>query len=298
MKKWLLISGAIAIVGVIYLFIPSKITISTETIGHRNISAADRCFQNISQWDKWWPKSTGCDYRVTGVFYSDVRVSMQCADNSKWNGDIRITPLNGDSTLISWECGSAGNDLFKRIKLSRHKKEIRQNMEAILSSFKTYIEDARNIYGVDFYRTMSNDFTLVTMTFLTTTYPTTAGIYLKIDSLRKYIISQGAKQMNPPMLNVSKISDTKYNTTIAISVNKRLAGNNRISIKNFVPWKMLEGEVHGGVYTVEKAFEGMQKYKIDYNISIMALPFQSLITDRRQEQDTTKWVTKICAPIS
>jgi hypothetical protein len=85
---------------------------------------------------------------------------------------------------------------------------------------------------------------------------------------------------------------------IAIPVNRRLKGTARILPREFVPWKMIEGDVYGGVYTVEKAFGLMQQYRTDNNLSIMALPYQTMITDRRREPDTTKWVTRICAPIS
>jgi hypothetical protein len=288
MKKWLLISGAIAVLILLYLLIPRTVTFSTTMTGHRGIAAADRCFMDTSKWAQWWPKASGHSYQITQVLYNDMRVSIRCADGSSLNGAIRLAPMNGDSVLIGWEgSGSAG-----------HVKEAQKNIEAILGSFKTFIEDAKNIYGVDFYRTMSDDFSLVTITTFAPAYPATAEVYSKIDSLRAYIGSQGAKEMNPPMLNVSRLGDTSYRIMVAISVDRKLTGKGRIIPKGFVPWKMLEGEVHGGVYTVERAFVQMQQYKADYNISIMALPFQSLITDRRQQQDTTKWVTKVCAPIS
>lgn len=297
MKKWLLILGAVAIVGSVYGLIFAKRTFSTTIVVHCNMSAADRCFQNVSKWGEWWPHN-GCAYNITGVFYNDVQLSVQCAGDSQLNGNIRIAPLNGDSILISWEGGLSTGNPFKKIMMLGRTREIRQRMDAILQSFRSFIEDPKNIYGVKFYRTLSTDSTLVTMTSLTNTYPTTAEVYSRIDSLKKYIISQGGEEISPPMLNVTEISDRQFQTRVAISVNKRLAGNKRISVRTFVPWRMLEGEVHGGNYTVEKAFEQMGKYKVDYNCTIMALPYQSLITDRSKEQDTTKWVTKICAPIS
>jgi hypothetical protein len=298
MKKWLLIPVLVVITGIFYLLIPVKSTISRTIIAHCGMSAADRGFLNISKWDAWWP-GNGCTYKITGVFYNDVQLSIQCTDGRQLNGNIRIAPIGGDSILISWVGSlSAGNNPYKRMMMFRQTGDIQKNMDVILGSFKSFIEDARNIYGVRFYRTMSNDSTLVTLTTITDAYPSTTEIYRKIDSLKKYIISQGGEEINPPMLNVSKTTETEYKTIVAISVNKRLKGNDRISVRNFVPWKMLEGEVHGGVYSVERAFEQMHKYKTDYNCTIMALPFQSLITDRSKEQDTTKWITKICAPIS
>ena len=172
-------------------------------------------------------------------------------------------------------------------------------MDIVLHSFKSFIEDIKNIYGFTFFRTMSKDSTLATMSFVSRSYPATGEIYARYDSLRQYISSQKANVISPPMLNVTNIGDTVFNTMVALSVDRRLKGNGRIVPKGFVPYKMMEGEVKGGgVHTIEKAFEQMQKYKLDYNTTIMAMPFQSLITDRRQEPDTTRWVTLVCAPIS
>jgi hypothetical protein len=41
----------------------------------------------------------------------------------------------------------------------------------------------------------------------------------------------------------------------------------------------------------------MKNYISDYQRTVMAIPFQSLVTDRRKEADTTKWLTKLYFPI-
>jgi hypothetical protein len=290
MKKWLLISGGIALLLVVYLFLLSRRVIVIKLYSPCVLAAADRCFPDTAQWAARWPQNDGCTYTITGVFYNDLRVAIRCADGVQVNGDIRLAPLNLDSILISWDC--------KVPVLFTHREEIRHNMEAVLLSFKSFIDDDKNIYGSHFYRAMSKVSTLVSIISVSATYPTTAEVYQKIDSLRQYMSSQGAAAIDSPWLNVTKLQDGTFRTTVAIPGNKRLASHGRIANQNFVPWRMLEGEVHGGVYTVEKAFDQLQKFKTDHGMTIMALPFQSLITDRRKEQDTTKWVTVVCAAIS
>jgi hypothetical protein len=56
-------------------------------------------------------------------------------------------------------------------------------------------------------------------------------------------------------------------------------------------------EVRGGDYTVNQALEHLQEYMNDYQRATMAIPFQSWVTDRSAEKDTTKWVTKIYYPV-
>jgi hypothetical protein len=65
-----------------------------------------------------------------------------------------------------------------------------------------------------------------------------------------------------------------------------------------VPMKdrFLKTEVVGGPFTIESAHTAIEKYMNDRFLSAPAIPFELLITDRRQEPDTTKWKTTIFHP--
>ena len=288
MKKWLLIAGAIAIAGVVYSLIPSKRTLSSSVIGLRTMAAVARNFKDTSKWDDWWPASAGYSFAISRLSYGDARVVVRWAGDHQIEGNLRIAPLNGDSVLINWE-GEVP---------SRDEKAGKQAVDTILGAFKGYVEDPARLYGVKFFRTMTSDSTLVAIIYPSPVYPGVQEVYQKIDSLRQYIALQGAKEINAPMLNVTQLGASGYSVSVAISVNRTLPGRGNIVPKRFVPWKMLEGEVHGGIYSVERAFREMWNFKADYNLQIMAMPYQSMITDRRQESDTLKWVTIVCAPIS
>ena len=56
-------------------------------------------------------------------------------------------------------------------------------------------------------------------------------------------------------------------------------------------------EVRGDQQTINEAIKQIEKYITDYQRSIIAIPFQSLITDRSKESDSTKWITKIYYPV-
>jgi hypothetical protein len=313
MKYWGLILIAVALLCCVYIFIPQQLILSKVIIGNCNINTANRCFSDTSKWAKWFPKDNDSSdksyaagtgfiynrfsYKITALLYNDVQVQMQYGD-SLASSDFRIASLNKDSILIGWQCTiRTSNNPFRKVMQYQQAKHLKKNIDDILAAYKSYIEVTKNIYGADFHQTMSKDSTLVTMNSFTTNYPTTGQIYQLIDSLKSYVASEGAKEINYPMLNVSK-SDKQFKTMVAISVDRELRGTSRIVIKRFVPWKMLEGQITGGVYSVDKAFEQLYKYRDDHLNSIMAIPFQSLITDRRKEPDTAKWITKICAPIS
>lgn len=286
MKKWLLGVGAIVMAGVIYFLIPRSL--SDSVIGIRTIAAVNRCLSDTGRWAEWWPRNAGYTYHISKLSYSDAHVTIGWGGGHELTGNLRIAPLNGDSVLIDWE-GAVS---------LMNKLPAREAVDTVLRSLKAYVEDANRLYGVNFYRTMSDDSTLVVIIFSSRVYPGMDVVYKKIDSLRNYVAAQGAREINPPMLNVTPLEDSTYRTTVAISVNRPLPGKGTIVPKRFVPWKMLEGQVRGGMYTVEKALRQMQNFKRDYNLQIMAIPYQWMITDRRQEPDTAKWVTIVCAPIS
>lgn len=282
MKKWLLIFSFILLAATLY-FLYSGRPAARQVVGiHSSITAANRCFLDTSAWAGWWPKAAG--YRIEGVFYNEVRFLFGSGRRPDVPVRLRIAQVAQDSVIFGWE-----GDLSRKDQVE---------MDSVLGAFRAYVLDNRNIYGVPFHRTMSNDSTLVTITRVEEGYPATDYIYARIDSLREYARANGARVINYPMLNVSQVEGGQYRVMIALSLDKTLPGNERIAIKRFVPWKMIEGEVRGGVSDVRRAMRQLYHFRDDNRLSIMALPFESLVTDRRQERDSTQWITKVCAPIS
>jgi hypothetical protein len=206
--------------------------------------------------------------------------------------------LNIDSVVIIWNCVlPTGFNPVTRILKYNEAEHIKNNMSEILSSLRLFLDDKKNIYGINLHVIMSKDSTMVLTKRISSTYPGTKEIYDLIGSLKKYIASQKAKEENFPMLHVKKLEDATFETMVAIPVNKELPGNGQISFSRFVPWKVLTAEVTGGEKTVEEALHQMKVFISDYQKTAMAIPFQSLVTDRSKEPDTTKWITNIYTPV-
>ena len=86
---------------------------------------------------------------------------------------------------------------------------------------------------------------------------------------------------------------------VAIPIDKAISGYG-----TFIPKRMpiikdntLLIEVHGGYLTIQKAYAELLNYMQDHHYSSPAIPFELLVTDRSKETDTTKWITRIYAPI-
>jgi len=85
--------------------------------------------------------------------------------------------------------------------------------------------------------------------------------------------------------------------SLAIPVSGVIGGKGDISFTRLVPGRYLITDVKGGPATVDRALGALKDYIRDHQRTVMAIPFQSLITNRMQEPDSSKWVTKIYYPV-
>ena len=60
---------------------------------------------------------------------------------------------------------------------------------------------------------------------------------------------------------------------------------------------ILVTEVKGGKAEINKAYKQIMNYMADHSRTPPAIPFESLVTDRRNEPDSNKWITRIYYPV-
>ena len=119
-----------------------------------------------------------------------------------------------------------------------------------------------------------------------------------ISDLKGYIRTQQAMETGFPMLNVTTSDSIHYLTRVALPVNRELPTAGDIVYKRMLGrGNILVTEVKGGPGRIKEAFGQMKIYMEDYQRSGVAIPFQSIITDRSKEPDTSKWVTKVYFPV-
>src|SRR5262249_24852528 len=128
-------------------------------------------------------------------------------------------------------------------------------------------------------------------------YPGNAEVYGLIDGVRKRISEAGAGVTGYPMVNISGGEDTGYKVRVAVPTDRNIEGSGRFYFMRLIPGNYLVTEVTGGPEVVNKALEGMREYISDYQRTVMAIPFQSMVTDREVEKDSAKWKTRIYYPI-
>jgi len=308
MKKWitaLLVVLIIAVV-IIYSFIPGKIQIVDFIPVKCPEVAAVRVLNDTAKWKKWWAKDGRSDsleynnyrYYLSKIMYNAYDVA-QINNTDTINSQMVLIRVNSDSLLLRWEAIiNTGFNPFGRIAQYRKASHLKHNMHILLDSLDSYLQKSENIYDFHITITTLKDTTFISKKITGNTYPSTETIYRLVKDLKDYNATSGAKETNYPIMNIRR-TDSGYTTMIAIAVDRELDGN-----KTFIPKRMpiikdntLLIEVHGGVLSVQKAFHELSNYMQDHHYGAPALPFESLVTDRSKEADTTKWVTRIYAPI-
>lgn len=312
MKIWLIIVLTILLflIGSIYVFIPNNISINHSLFIKVNREGIYRNMIIEKNWSKWWPGNISYTNMKQNLFYNNSLYSIDkktfvsllisiTHGSLKANTSFDLIAKNIDSVNLTWEgTVPTSEQPFKRLQIYLKAKQINNDIKTILKKIQDFFSKTENVYGYNIRHELVTDSILVSTYGISKNYPSTNLIYGLIDQLKIYTASRSAKETGFPMLNINTKDSINYLTRVAIPVNKKLPSSGNISYK----WMLGGGnilvmDVKGGPSSIKNAFNQMENYVNDYQKVAPAIPFQSLITDRRQEPDTSKWVTRIYYPV-
>jgi hypothetical protein len=318
MKKWLIYLLALVVVVLFslpYLLIPSDLKVSAFRKAERSIAGTFRSLSKPGDWVKWWPGTIGdggpscsdfrsctfafhgSSYVVSGLYYNALAITIQ-KGNGQFKSQINLVSIEGDTTYLHWEYAiQTGLNPFVRIQRYREALREKANMDSILEHVKNFLGVIANVYGHDIKLIMPKDTTLIVINLKTPAFPTTEDIYRSIHSLREYAVANQARENNFPMLQPNKNTPGAFETFVALSINKALPGKGIILQRRYVPWKDLMLEVTGGDSTIARARMDLDNYILDNQVQVMSRTFESLVTDRSLEKDSSKWVTRLICSI-
>jgi hypothetical protein len=314
MRKWILtaIFSFVILIGCIYVFIPPDIEISKIDNLNCSLAGAYRNISNENKWAAWWPdfntnllppgsdspfKYRNIHYSIVEKLRNEIVVQMD-NEQFKLHSNIRLISKGNDSVIIQWHCSlPSGRNPLNKIKRYFEAVNIKDNMKYIFQNLRTFLENPENVYGISISETSTWDTCLLATKYSYSNYPTTDEIYSAVSSLKTFAFEHGLFINGNPMLNVNKLNDHTFQTMIAVPVDRDLSATGTIYSKRMVPGRFMVADVKGGIHTVNNAIEQLQLYFEDYHKTSMAIPFQSLVTDRNTEPDTLKWMTRIYAPV-
>ena len=260
-----------------------------------------RCFADEKKWGQWWPGTSGDNPKGLPVFsYNNILYTLEDKTTNSFvitissGGQSFKTNLNfirtaPDSIIISW-----GGTFRRPLK----QEALEKDLTFILDCIEQFYSNEENIYGMEIRQEKVVDSLLISTYKILNHPPSAADIYTMIDELKEYARINRAEQTGYPMLNVLTKDSMEYLTRLAIPVNRKLPNKGNISYK----WMLGGGnilitEVRGGPFQIRKAFHEMENYVNDHRRVAPAIPFESLVTDRRQQKDTTLWITRVYYPV-
>ena len=305
MKKIVLglVLSMVFLLAAIYLFIPGRLKMEAAISLNVAMPGVSRTLANENNWKKWWPGETPFNYNkqtyaVRGHIFNAFDIDIY-SDKDTINSRMNLVLIKADTMKIGWNAEqSAGNNPFKRFAQYRQAKATEKNMNAILQSMKTFLQKTENVYGFDVKETLVKDSVLISTRRTFDHYPNAQEVDAMIQSLKKYIVQHNAVEKNSPMLNVLKFNNSHYEVMTAIPVDKALPETNGFAPKFLLKGgHILEAQVQGGPYTIEKSLREFENYRADYKFTSPAIPYQLLVTDRVSETDTTKWITRLYYPV-
>lgn len=289
----------------IYFFIPS--TIKLEAARKVNISseALQRMLNDSSEIKKWWPKEgssentnfyNGYSYKWTVAGLKTLELSVE-KGSQKYAGELFIGTINSDSSLLTIRTVTSSLNPFKRVSTFLGASSLQKDFNLILEKIDSYYSIEKNTYGIVLKRSTVTDSSFIATSGISSQYPTISFVYSMIDKLTAYVKANNALQTAPPMLNVLHQSDG-YLVRVALPVNRRLPDTKEFFYK-WMPGggNMLIADIQGGTYKTTNAMYQMGLYADDHKLTSPAIPYESLIIDRRQQPDSNQWLTRIYYPI-
>jgi len=308
MRRWLLLVflALTVTVVIIYACISFNQKFAFAAVANCTQSAAARLIVSKDNWKRWWPGQQANDsfYRYKGLNFKIDKILLygfeatifRNKDSAK--GLLTVVPAGNDSARFEF----AGRYVYSSNPVTRVLQcfrfaTIRNNVENFVSDTRTYFNNQQNVYGFNVVEGKVRDSSMISTKETFNHYPDVKEVYDMIDGLRQFVKEKGGEQVDSPMLNVYADNPGRYQVMVAIPTKSDLPSEGGFQLKKMVLGNILVAEVKGGPATVRLGEENLQNYVDDYHKISPAIPYQSLVTNRMAESDTTKWVTKLYYPV-
>lgn len=305
--KWLIGSVLILIVLIFTLiFSLANTNPMVSIVVNCKNSSTSRYLSNSARWKLWWPKSQvennggifhfrGDEYKLVSTFRNGSNLIVN-PDTHPIPTHIRAFYKSVDSTLIQWTFSDMEKEgLFGRMINHYKRNRIQKEMTILLDSLKAFMNNPDKVYRFHIEQIPPIDTLMITTKRDFSHNPTTTDVYSTINYLRLHLNKARIKETGAPMMNVNADSGF-YKLMVAIPIEKPFRNSGDIEVKRMVPSKFVCVDVVGGPKTLEIARQEAKLYMTDFEKVQMAIPFESLVTDRLEIPDTAKWKTRIYYP--
>ena len=289
------------------IIIPNPLAIAAVVKIQSPISTVDNFTTNAINWQRWWPGTYqnniytyhSKQYRLGYTKAFGATVLVQEANDS-FISQLNVLPAADTSIAVEWTTSlPASLNPFTRIQQYNRAVGIKKDLQTLLDSLAGFGSSLKRFYGIDIQAVRFTNPYMITTIAAFTHYPTVNEMYTTLQVLRNYARDKLTPVADSPMVNIERTINNRFWLRAALPVTSELPAYASASIQSnkMVLGNSLVATVTGGRYRVEEAMEQMQQYISDKQLTVPAIPFQLLITNRQQQPDSSKWVTKLFYPV-
>lgn len=280
-----------------YFFIPARKIGTYTTMINCTQTGAMRTMLNKEKNNQWLPDQKKYNYHLDKMTLNGFEATV-FYDKDSVKGDWKLLPANKDSSLFicTYTYRFSANPL-KRLIQYAGSSSIKNDIENFTTGIKKYFDRDENIYGMKITKQPVTDSSHIAILFKSSHYPTMQELYDTINCLKDYVRKENGQEKNYPIFHTEQEGTNLYQTIVAIPTKWDLPAKGRFRLKKMALGVALVTEVKGGLYAVLKAEEEIRNYMYDYHKAAPVVSFQSLITNRQMETDSSKWITSLHFPV-
>ena len=300
------LAALIILIGVI-LSLPKQKQYTDKILVNCTPTAATRIMSDFNQWNKWWPGEIkndsvlmfeGSEIKIQTILLNGFYANCYSRNISSFIDIQFLSAPNKESEFIySFTLNYSANPFKKAVQVLFYSLHIKNELDSFILKIKSNLEDVKKVYGFEIFEERVPNAMHISTKKEFDHSPNTEEIYRSVDALYKYIAENQANAVNAPIYNIFTPDDKHYQLMVAIATDRPLPTNNTFLFKEMVRGKIIIGKSIGPNSTIDQCMKQVEYFVKDHGRSSPAIQFNRLITDRRKEKDSTKWITTINYPV-
>lgn len=303
--KWVLMGSIVMLFGWVIL-LPNQKQFNEKLLVNCPPMAASRVMGAMQHWKQWWPGDIKHDslflFQNQPVHIQTILMNGFYA-NIQWQDIpalIDVQFLSAPNKQSEFNCTYtfyyASNPIKKIIQLIKT-NNVKSEVSSFLKGITSNLEDVKKVYEFEIMEERVPNAIHISTKKILDHFPTTNDIYGLIDDLNKYISDNHSKAINNPIYNIFITDDNQYQLMVAIATDRPLPSNHVFLLKEMVRGKIIVGKSIGPNSSIDRCLKQVEYFVNDHGRSSPAIHFNRMITDRRKEIDSTKWITTINYPV-
>lgn len=231
----------------------------------------------------------------------DLFNGIACIVNDNGNkvyGTLEVVGMENSQCQLVWSTNVefSKNPFLRPVNLFQY-KSIAGNISNMMNDLSSSCNKLENLYGFTINKIHIEESSMISTIKTFDHFPSNTEIYSMVNSIEKFIDENNDSITGSPMLNIHTDDSLNYSVMTAIPTKDEMTGSGDFRLKKMMMGNMLKATIKGGPQTIQNAKNQFNLYVEDYKKVLMAIPFETMVTNRLLVTDTSAWVTELYYPV-